>query len=463
MKKFLVSLIVLLFLVGFTAFAGGEKEKAQSVSPAEKVTLTMMTINNLPAPNEEFEKELDAFEDYMVEKGKPAEVDLTIFTGGDQDYGTKATLMMKSGQAPDLLVEETGRQANYMKAGYLLPLDEFIKIWSPWKDVYEPFKEAMSYKGHVYALPIQSCSIPLYYRKDLFEKAGLNTDWQPHSWDEIIEAAVVIKKNLPDATPLLFIGGREAGLQVTFSRFNLLHHGAGGNMYDEKENKWIVASEPLLNTFKFYEEITKKGLTNPKRDVAGDADNWASEAFSKGAGAIDLYGSWVYMFQWSPGQSLEIPDIENVVGYAQMPAMKPGASARGEDWVNQSGGWNYMIPATSKRYVNLAWDLAEFLSDAGRQARFNSLKGQVATRKDVTAHANYQQNKFLAKVSTWLPYTYIAPRIYAGWDAGPNAGIATALGKIMVGEWTALEAMKNFAKDMEQSLGKDKVMYKYRF
>ncbi len=134
------------------------------------------------------------------------------------------------------------RSQPLMKAGYLLPLDDYIKNWDLWQYVYEPFKKRMQYEGKVYQIPIQSCSIPLYYRKDIFEKAGLDTNFQPTSWDEIIEAAVVIKRQVPDVTPLLFIGGKEARNQVTFSRFNLIFHGAGGSMMDDKAEKWIVTS-----------------------------------------------------------------------------------------------------------------------------------------------------------------------------------------------------------------------------
>ena len=150
--------------------------------------------------------------------------------------------------------------------------------------VIEPFRRWMGYDGHVYMIPIQSSAIPLYYRKDLFAQAGLPAEWQPNSWQEILDAAEQIKASLPGVTPLLFIGGKEAGAQVTF---------------------------------------------NPERAVGGQANDWSIKAFQNGTGAINLYGSWAYMFHWSEGRSHPIPDLQETVGYARMPAREPGASYRG--------------------------------------------------------------------------------------------------------------------------------------
>ena len=278
----------------------------------------------------------------------------------------------------------------------------------------EPFRRWMGYDGHVYMIPIQSSAIPLYYRKDLFAQAGLPAEWQPNSWQEILDAAEQIKASLPGVTPLLFIGGKEAGAQVTF---------------------------------------------NPERAVGGQANDWSIKAFQNGTGAINLYGSWAYMFHWSEGRSHPIPDLQETVGYARMPAREPGASYRGQDWVSQSGGWDYMIPASSTERADTAWELIKFLSATERQAKYNATKGQAATRWDVMQHQTFQANPFLAETSTWLEYTYMKPHFVAGFAGGPENAIREAICRIIIGEWTGREAMQHFAREMEQLMGPDKVKY----
>jgi multiple sugar transport system substrate-binding protein len=450
--------LLALVLLGSTAIpvgAGGQQES--SAEPGQPIAITFRTRPNGPGFDADVDADIAKFEQMMADAGTPVTVEIERFAGSGNDYHTKNTLELRSRQGPDLLFEESGAAQPFMRAGFLLPLDDFVQDWEPWSKLVDPFVRWMSYDGHVYMIPIQSSAIPLYYRKDLFARAGLDTEWQPTSWDEIIATAERLKTALPDVTPLLFIGGKEAGGQVTFSRFNLLFNGAGGQFYDPEDDKWIVASQALLDVFEFYETITERGLTNPGRAVGGNANDWTIEAFSSGAGAINLYGSWAYQGNWGPGKSHEIPNRDEIVGYAKMPAKKPGASFRKQDFVSQSGGWNYMVPASSTENVQITWKLIDFFSTTERQAHYNATKGQAATRWDVMEHPTFQTVKFLADTSKWLEYTYMKPRFFPEWLSGPQSGISDAIGRIMVGEWTAMEAMQNFAKEMEQVLGPDKV------
>lgn len=459
--------VTALLLAGVAAVplgaAGQEGTAAEPAEPGEPVVLTFKLRPNTPGFDADTDADVAEFERMMAAAGTPVTVDLQRFAGPNAEYATKNTLELRSGQGPDLLFEETGRSQNYMRAGFLMPLDDYVADWELWDQVIDPFVRWMGHDGHVYMIPIQSSAIPLYYRKDLFAQAGLDRDWQPTSWDEILAAAEQIKAALPEVTPLLFIGGKEAGGQVTFSRFNLLFNGAGGQLYDYDDDKWIVASQPLLDVFEFYQTMTERGLLDPERAVGGQANDWSIEAFQSGAGAINLYGSWAYMFHWSEGRSHPIPDLQETVGYARMPAKEPGASFRGQDWVSQSGGWNYMIPASSTERADLAWQLIEFLSTTERQAKYNATKGQAATRWDVMRHPTFQANEFLAETSTWLEYTYMKPHFVAGFAGGPDNAIREAVGRIIIGEWTAVEAMRNFAREMEQLMGPDRVKLDYEF
>jgi len=443
---------IFLLIAAFTFLTG----IATAVSPAK---LSIMTVNGGGAGNTDVLREdLNKFENKMAEKGTPVKVELNNYVGKNDPYLTKLALMLRSGTAPDVLYVESGIGADFMRANYFYPLDNFVEKWQPWEGVFDGIKKAMSWDGNIYMIPIQTCSIVIYYRKDLFEKVGLDTEWQPTSWDEIISAAEKIKAGLPDVTPLLYIGGSEAGEQGVFGGFLPLLHGAGGALYDEDENKWKVTSESLLETFKFYEEITKKGLINPQIAIDSDAAGIAAKLFSEGEGAIFQYGSWAYKYYWGSGAPYEIPNIDDVVGYAKIPAKSPGASFRGQDFVNQSGGWNYTIAHNSKN-PELAWELIEFLSETERQAGYNVIKANVATRKDVIMNDLYQQNKFLAEVSKWLEYTYMTPYVTPGFTGVPRDNLYRVIGKTMIGDWNAEQAMESFAKTMENDLGSEKVLY----
>jgi len=133
----------------------------------------------------------------MAEKGTPVKVELDNYVGKNDPYLTKLALMLRSGTAPDVLHIETGMGADFMRANYFYPLDNFVEKWQPWEEVFDNIKKVMGWNGNIYMVPITTCSIVIYYRKDLFsiviyyrkdlfEKVGLDTEWQPTSWDEII-------------------------------------------------------------------------------------------------------------------------------------------------------------------------------------------------------------------------------------------------------------------------------------
>lgn len=462
--KIYAGIFAILLIAPALAIAGGQSESKSTTNGVTQ--LTMMTTADLPTFSADVPGVLAAFEKEMAKQGRNVHVSFTNFTGNNTDYAAKVTLMLRAGagQVPDVLIEEIGRARDYMQAGYLMPLDQYLRGSTIWKDTYPAFQEGAVYNGKIYDLIFQSSVCPLYYRKDLFAQAGLPTNWHPTSWADIISAAQTIKQKLPGVVPLLYSGGNSAdtGEQVTFSKADILLHAAGGTVFNDKTKKWIVTSKPLLDLFTFYQTITKLGLIDPQGGLTSNADNWGMQTFAAGKGAIFPFGSWAYDSFWGPGKPYAISDRAKVVGYTLTPAEKPGMSVRGQDFVTQSGGWAYMIPAAvSKDKAGLAWDLIAFLSQTDRQGGFNSGKGQVATRSDVVASPAYQKNPFLGSLGGMLPYTYVVPQTVPGWYGVPETAMADAIGRIMAGEWTPAEAMQNYAHKVEQAYGKSAVEYDY--
>ena len=89
--------------------------------------------------------------------------------------------------APDIVNWHDGeRMAYYAQRGLF---EDLSGDWAKngWNDMYASTKEASSYKGKQYAAPTVYYSWGMFYRKDLFEKAGINGE--PKTWDEFLDAA----------------------------------------------------------------------------------------------------------------------------------------------------------------------------------------------------------------------------------------------------------------------------------
>ncbi len=106
---------------------------------------------------------------------------------------------------PDLLLNDLASGANrfdgfvispqwladYVEPGYLLDLTERVQADPAlaWTDIAPFFREISArYQGRVYAIPLDSGLLMLYYRTDVLEEIGMAP---PQTWDEYVEVAAV--------------------------------------------------------------------------------------------------------------------------------------------------------------------------------------------------------------------------------------------------------------------------------
>ncbi|CAG4919795.1 hypothetical protein R69919_04751 [Paraburkholderia gardini] len=129
----------------------------------------------------------DAFDKFK--KANP-DVDLKV------TYVTEETYKVQMGgwlatDPPDVVSWHDGeRMAYYAQRGLL---EDLSSDWSKngWDQQYASVKEASTYKGKQYAAPLGYDAYGFFYRKDLFEKAGIKGE--PKTWDEFLDACKKLK------------------------------------------------------------------------------------------------------------------------------------------------------------------------------------------------------------------------------------------------------------------------------
>ncbi|WP_460907711.1 ABC transporter substrate-binding protein [Paraburkholderia jirisanensis] len=107
--------------------------------------------------------------------------------------------------APDIVNWHNGeRMAYYAKRGLF---EDLSGDWAKngWNDMYASTKEASSYQGKQYAAPTVYYSWGMFYRKDLFQKAGITSE--PKTWAELQDACRKLKA--AGITPFA-VAGRDA-------------------------------------------------------------------------------------------------------------------------------------------------------------------------------------------------------------------------------------------------------------
>ena len=96
-----------------------------------------------------------------------------------------------SGDVPATALMGPADLRQFASRGIIEPLDEYIKADKDFcpEDFVESFMTYCRLDNKIYALPVYGTTQVMYYRKDLFEKAGINPDEAFLSWQNLGEAA----------------------------------------------------------------------------------------------------------------------------------------------------------------------------------------------------------------------------------------------------------------------------------
>ncbi|MEI6423000.1 MAG: extracellular solute-binding protein, partial [Lentisphaerota bacterium] len=112
-------------------------------------------------------------------------------------------MAIAGGIAPDVMNVWPYQIEQYIDEGFLAPLDDFIGFdrngdgvldrqevhWDGWWKIPESIRNRLFRNGHVWAIPQPlDFMMAFVYRKDLWQKAGLNPNKPPRSFDEFYRA-----------------------------------------------------------------------------------------------------------------------------------------------------------------------------------------------------------------------------------------------------------------------------------
>ena len=206
--------------------------------------------------------------------------------------------------APDIVNWHDGeRMAYYAKRGLF---EDLTADWNKngWNEMYASTKSASSYNGHQYAAPTVYYSWGMFYRKDLFQKAGISAE--PKTWDEFLDSCNKLKA--AGITPIA-VAGRDAWTLAGW--FDYLDLRLNGNVFHQ---------QLMAGTVPYTDPRVKKVYTAWKQLV----DN---KDFIDNSLSYDLDSAQPFLFQGKAAMMLMgtfissgFPaDIKPQMGYFQFP------------------------------------------------------------------------------------------------------------------------------------------------
>ncbi|MFH1768750.1 MAG: sugar ABC transporter substrate-binding protein [Candidatus Omnitrophota bacterium] len=306
----------------------------------------------------------DAFdrlaERYKQEKG--IEVNFKLFFPPDI-YSQKVIAAARAQNLPDIfgILGEKKTVASFITAGYIVDLTPYMEAGNnAWENRFYPktlelavFKEKNNYAvtPGIYAVPIDTTVMEFIYNKSLLEKAGMDRDKSPATFDELISYA---KKASEKAGVYGFVCGWAEGwllnaLAVEWA-VNLMGEEkffqtiAGNILYTDKQ--WV-------KVFSLFLRLRDSGILAP--GIATMTNKEAEDAFSKEKAVFSFNGSWsVNVYKQLA------PDLD----YAFFPL--PKVSDRFDVKIWGGAGSSFMVSSNS-RYKEEAVDFLRWLTDKKQQ------------------------------------------------------------------------------------------------
>ena len=192
------------------------------------------------------------------------------WTGWYETYVTA----IASGSAPDISTGAGFQAVQFYDVGEILPVDDVVAALG--EDPFTPGAlDAVTYDGHVVALPWNIDIRAIYYRRDLLEAAGIEP---PTTWEEFRTAA---KALTGEGVYGLVSAGDSAGLQW----MPTLMLNNGGGLFDA-EGKPSLTGERSMEALEFLGDLVADGSVDPSS--AGYTQDDARGAFCRGEAAFIL-------------------------------------------------------------------------------------------------------------------------------------------------------------------------------
>jgi multiple sugar transport system substrate-binding protein len=264
----------------------------------------------------------------------------------------------------------------YVSAGYLLPLDDFVKDASlsgkdfDLSDFNPNLIKINTINGKLYALPTFVQTPLMVYNKELLKKAGLQS---PKTWEETLAVA----KALHDIGKGIALPAKQGlaavDIWIAMARSN------NGN-YFGPEGKLQLVTEPNIATVQFWKDlvtVAMKGSTNWHFDEVNKALQFAEAPI--GLSISGLCGAL---------EDEQQSKVAGKLGYAALPyKIRPFGTL---------SFWSWGVAADS-RHPKEAYRLAAWLTSKSIEKQMSLKDGQIAARQSL-----YRDPELVAK-APWLP------------------------------------------------------------
>jgi len=339
-------------------------------------TLTIATVNNGDMIR------MQALTEDFTAKNPGIEVDWVTLEENVLRQRVTTDIATKGGQF-DVVTIGAYEAPIWGAKGWLTPLDDLGAEYD-YDDIFQTVRDGLSADGKLYAVPFYAESSFTFYRKDLFDKAGIEVGDEQMTYDQFKD--IVAKLHDPDNGVYGTCQRGKAGWGENMAFVGPMVNAFGGRWFD-MDWKPQLTSEPWKKAVNYYVDLMNQ-YGPPGASNNGHNENRALFADGKCATWVDATSAAGFIY--NPKES----KVADKTDFFQAPKQ---VTDKGTGWF---WAWALAIPASSGK-VEAAKDFLKWSTSKEYVTLVGENEGWVSappgTRKSTYANEKYTSAAPFAK------------------------------------------------------------------
>lgn len=365
------------------------------------------------------------------------------------DAPSQLMTSIMGGEAPDLIMCNPPMLAQFRGINALADIGD--RVSDEFLDNLLPSAKAIitTPDGKIDGLPQEGCNWALFYRKDLFEQAGLDPEKPPKTWDELVEYGKALTKdtNGDGKIDQWGFGWPVQAENANDYWINFMQQ-AGAEITVYESGKWVSKlTEPeAVRGTQFMVDLVQKEKITPSSVVDMDWEG-VTNAFVAGEVAMMHNGAWVVGSVKEKG-----PELGDKWGTAVLFSGPGGPAYRG--YPN-----TFNLTAASQKkdqtwrfldyFYNTASERDEGLTIAGS---FCNASGGMLYTKDYVEYARKAYEPLLQPFLDEVDGCKIPP-IDPQWQTLSNMFVQTRVQQMIMGGIPVQEALEDLDANLKKLHG----------
>ncbi len=334
--------------------------------------------------------------------------------------------------------------ANFIDAGAIVPLQKFVDgsnglSQEELADIFPVFLDGGTFAGQLWTFPFNKGLPALYYNKEMFQKAGLDPDRPPQTWEEFREMAAKLTLDADgDGRPEQW--GTSFSIPTIFAMFQLILVQNGGQIMSPDGTQFLFNTPIGVDALQYLMDLVEKDHV---AYIAPGAYEHQTDFVARKAAMIQGHiVSRKYME----------PQLTFVPGIAPIPrGKKPAVMLTGTNLA--------IFSKTSEQQQQAAWTFVRWLTEVEQQARWSVETSYVPIRRSALEtdkmKAEFERVPGLEAVMRQMDYAVAQPKTRQ-WFSGRRQLEEEAVETAMRGKKSAKKGLDAVAEKLNRKLAEGK-------